>query len=183
MSHLTSPVMGSNGTVTENTKQEKEYTQEESCSRATVPQSAIQPSSSAAGTEQSANKYAELRIPTKNWTRAHYDLLGRLVSKGARGEDIMQLCGISRRKDFQALVQIASQQLDTYLKICWNMEYLPGEGQRALPPLKVGDDGSFRISKTRLARLGVSFPEGTKLRVQKGEGNYLIVQMVGNRTK
>lgn len=121
----------------------------------------------------------DMTLPVKNWSTQHYAQLAEWVKEHTPGEEIMQRCKINRRKELQALVQISSQQKKEYLEIHWSTDCHLGEGHRALPPLKVADDGSFRISQRRLERMGLKFPKGAKLSVQKGNNNNVTVQVSG----
>lgn len=102
-----------------------------------------------------------------DWTQEHYALLADWLDKGAYGEDIMRTCGIRRRKELQARVQTLSQRVQKFFNLRWEDTSFMEKGKRGLPPAKVSSDGSLRISKERLARMGLAFPPGATFRLQK----------------
>lgn len=98
----------------------------------------------------------------KSENRRKYESIDEDTTNGMSGEEIKQKYNFKRRRDLEAFLYSASIILDKPL-IKINYETNFEEGEKPLHPLKIGKDGSLRISEKQITRRAkIDAPEGTE---------------------
>lgn len=94
--------------------------------------------------------------------RRKYDAIQKDVENGLSGEAIMRKYGFKRTKDLSAFLYLASIGLEKpQIPVRFETNFEAGE--KPLHPLKIGRDGSLRISAKQLKRRAkIDAPEGTE---------------------
>lgn len=91
-----------------------------------------------------------------------YESIGIDTASGLSGEEIMQRYGFERRRNLELFLLRAARLLKT-TPIILNFETNLEQGEKPLHPLKIGRDGSLRISAKQIKRRAkIDAPEGTE---------------------
>lgn len=114
--------------------------------------------------------------------RRTYDAIQKDVENGLSGEVIRRKYGFKRTKDLLDFLYMASMGFDKP-QIPIRFETNFGEGEKPLHPLKIGSDGSLRISAMQLKRRAkIDAPEGTEFIIKPlensdGEEGFILTKV------
>lgn len=111
------------------------------------------------------------------WTEEDYRKLQQQLATNVSAQELMKKFGIKRRDALKARIMDMSLKLGVVIEPSWLQKFADiAPGKRVLPPLRVGSDGSLRISKERFERSGLHVQKGVIFEMEAAEDGFTLIR-------